>query len=128
MADDGRLLDEETARVVNAGRESASFLVDAARAQLQKVFIAFIIGLFAGYLLMRQWVWPTMEQRLITNPHVSVIYRTPFDVFLFQAKAGLFVGVCFALPLLIYYAREPLRQRGILPDLDLSWWKIGLLV
>jgi len=127
MGNGDRILDEDTARAVNAGRDAVGIAVGAARQRLQVVFGAFVVGLLAGYVAMRQWVWPFMEQSLITNPHVSVIYQTPFDVFLFQAKVGLFTGVCFALPVLGYYAREPLRRRGVVPDVSIPWWKVALL-
>lgn len=127
MSGSDRFLDPGTARAINTGRESARVLLRTAQKHLQRVFIVFLGGLFFGYIVMRQFVWPALKQTLITNPQVSVVYRNPADVFLIQFKIGLFTGVVFALPLIVYYARGPLEERDILPDLSVSWRQLTIV-
>jgi sec-independent protein translocase protein TatC len=48
----------------------------------------------------------------VVGSQVDIITRNPFDVILVQVKIGLFVGVALALPLLLYYSRDAIRDRG----------------
>jgi len=133
MSDSG-VISEDTARAVDTGRETIGALVGAARKRLQVVFIAFVVGLFGGIMAMRMYIWPALKRDLITklglDSSVEVIFQTPFDVILLQVKIGMVIGVLLALPVLLYYAKEPLAERDIIPDISLSVWHLvgGALV
>jgi len=119
----------ETARAIGTGRESLGVVLRAAQERLQHVFIAFVVGLLGGIFLMRLFVWPQLEADLLAS-EARVIAQTPFDVILMQVKIGLFAGVGAAIPVLLYHAREPLRERDIIPDVTVKRWHaavVGLL-
>ncbi|GAA0294832.1 twin-arginine translocase subunit TatC [Halarchaeum salinum] len=128
MSDSG-VISEDTARAVDTGRETIGVLVGAARKRLQVVFIAFVVGLFGGIMAMRMYIWPALKRDLITKlglgSSVEVIFQTPFDVILLQVKIGMVVGVLLALPILLYYAKAPLAERDIVPDVSLSIWHLA---
>ncbi|QLC33324.1 Sec-independent protein translocase TatC [Halarchaeum sp. CBA1220] len=129
MSDSG-VVSEDTARAVNSGRETIGVLLGTAQKRLQVVFIAFVVGLFGGIVAMRRYIWPALKADLITklglDASVDVIFQTPFDVILLQVKIGMIVGVVCALPILLYYAKQPLADRGIVPDVSLSRWQLAL--
>ncbi|SEW18097.1 Sec-independent protein translocase TatC [Halobacterium jilantaiense] len=119
----------ETARAIGTGRESIGVVLRAAQERLQHVFIAFVVGLLGGIFLMRLYIWPQLEADLLAA-EAQVIAQTPFDVILMQVKIGLFGGVAAAVPVLLYHAREPLRDRDIIPDVTVKRWHaavVGLL-
>ncbi|GGN11614.1 twin-arginine translocase subunit TatC [Halarchaeum nitratireducens] len=128
MSDSG-VISEDTARAVDKGRETIGVVVGAARKRLQVVFIAFVVGLFGGIMAMRTYIWPALKRDLITklglDSSVEVIFQTPFDVILLQVKIGMVVGVLLALPILLYYAKGPLAERDIVPDVSLSVWHLA---
>ncbi|WP_435100915.1 Sec-independent protein translocase TatC [Halarchaeum sp. P4] len=128
MSDSG-VVSEDTARAVNEGRETIGVLLGTAQKRLQVVFIAFVVGLFGGIIAMRKYIWPALKADLITklglDENVDVIFQTPFDVILLQVKIGMIVGVVFALPILLYYAKRPLAERGIIPDVSVSKWQLA---
>ncbi|MFC7167275.1 twin-arginine translocase subunit TatC [Halospeciosus flavus] len=124
MSGSSGMIDEDTARAVNTGRETIGVMLRTAQQRLQVVFIAFVVGLFAGIVAMRSYVWNRLKSDLLAHD-VPIIFQTPFDVILLQVKIGLGVGIVFAIPVLLYYAREPLERRGILPDIRVSRWKIA---
>ncbi|WP_435320112.1 twin-arginine translocase subunit TatC [Haloarchaeobius sp. TZWSO28] len=121
---------EDTARTINQGRESLGVLLRTAQKHLQKVFIVFLIGLLGTIYALRLFIWDFLrantQQRMSANvaEQVDVIARTPFDVILLQVKIGLVVGILFALPVLLYYARDSLAQRGFRPKVPLSRFQI----
>ncbi|GAD52185.1 twin-arginine translocation protein TatC [Halarchaeum acidiphilum MH1-52-1] len=123
MSDSG-VISEDTARAVDTGRETLGVFIGAARKRLQVVFIAFVVGLFGGIMAMRWFVWPALKRDLIRQlglgSSVEVIFQTPFDVILLQVKIGMVVGVILALPILLYYAKAPLAERDIVPDVSVS--------
>ncbi|MFB6133503.1 MAG: Sec-independent protein translocase TatC [Halanaeroarchaeum sp.] len=119
-------VDEDTARSIETGRQSIGVALRTAQEQLQKVFIAFVVGLLLAIVAMRSYVWPALKADLLAK-NASVIAQTPFDVILLQVKIGLVVGVLFALPVLGYYARAPLAERDIVPDVEIARWKLALL-
>ena len=106
--------------------ETVLGVVDEARANLQKVFIGFLIGLVATVWSLRAFLWDFLkgvtESELdeIGAAQVDIIVRTPFDVILLQVKIGLIVGALIAIPLLIYFGRDALHRRGILPRIPWS--------
>ncbi|GGM59011.1 sec-independent protein translocase protein TatC [Halarchaeum rubridurum] len=128
MSDSG-VISEDTARAVDKGRETIGVFVGAARKRLQVVFIAFVVGLFGGIMAMRTYIWPALKRDLITklglDSSVEVIFQTPFDVILLQVKIGMVVGVLLALPILLYFAKAPLAERDIVPDVSLSLWHLA---
>jgi sec-independent protein translocase protein TatC len=123
------LVDPGTARAIDSGRESLGVLFSSAQDRLQHVFIAFVVGMLGGIFAMRLYIWPQLEADLLASS-ARIIAQTPFDVILMQVKIGLFAGVGTAIPVLLYHAREPLRDRGIIPDVRVKRWHaavVGLL-
>jgi sec-independent protein translocase protein TatC len=104
-------------------------MIGAAQSHLRKVFIIFVVGLIGTIYALQEFIWTQMKADLNANPDIQIIAVTPFDVILLQVKIGLVVGLLLSLPLLIYYARGPLRERGLwVPDrLNLSRGLYGLL-
>ncbi|APW96935.1 translocase [Halobiforma lacisalsi AJ5] len=111
-------VDEDTARAINSGRETLGAMLSTAQTHLQKVFIVFVVGFMGAFYALRVYIWDFLEEtaQAEMSPYVAqstdVITRTPFEVILLQAKIGMFVGAIVALPALLYFAREPLRERG----------------
>ena len=123
-------IDEDVVRTVDSGRETLGAMLSAAQSHLQKVFLVFVAGLMLTIWALRAVVWTRMQADLHTNPNIQVVAVTPFDVILLQVKIGLVVGGLLALPFLLYYARDGLRERDLwIPDrVNLSRWKIAGLV
>ena len=119
-------LDEDTARSIESGRQAIGAVLKTAQQRLKVVFVAFVVGLFAGVIAMRVWIWPVLKADLLARG-ASVIAQTPFDVILLQVKIGLATGVIAALPVLGYYAKGPLAERDIVPDLSVPRWKLAVL-
>ncbi|WP_435334180.1 twin-arginine translocase subunit TatC [Haloarchaeobius sp. TZWWS8] len=121
---------EDTARTINEGRETLGVLLRQLQLHLQKVFIAFLIGLMGTIYALRLYVWDflrdntqqRMSQEVATQ--VDIIARTPFDVILLQFKIGLFVGIVFALPVLLYFGRDAIARRGFEPKTPLTRFQI----
>jgi len=120
------VIDEDTARTIDAGRETIGALLRAAQKELQKVFIVFVLGLLGSIWALRTFLWKALKentkQRMPPEiaAQVDIIARTPFDVILLQFKIGAVVGILLALPVLLYYAKEPLKRRGWTPDVPVS--------
>ncbi|WP_435359812.1 twin-arginine translocase subunit TatC [Haloarchaeobius sp. DFWS5] len=121
---------EDTARTINSGRETLGVMLRQLQLHLQKVFIAFLIGLMGTIYALRLYVWDFLrnntQQRMSQEvaSQVDIIARTPFDVILLQFKIGLFVGIVFALPVLLYFGRESLMRRGFNPETPISRFQI----
>lgn len=129
------VLDEDTARTLQAGRATAGQMLTAARDELRKVFIVFVVGLLGSIILLRAYVWDFLRENTKSRmasevaANVDIIVRTPFDVILIQVKIGLFVGIALAIPMILYYSRDALRRRGVESVVPLSRTKIaGFLV
>ncbi|SDX93753.1 twin-arginine translocase subunit TatC [Halopenitus persicus] len=129
-------LDEDTQETLTGGWESAKVVLRSIQKDLQKVFVVFLIGFLATFYALRIYIWDWLKGITVANMPVDVeaeleiIAQTPFEVILLQAKIGLVVGAVFALPALIYYARDGLRRRGMWPQSPIPRWKlasIGLL-
>jgi sec-independent protein translocase protein TatC len=118
------LVDPGTARAINSGRESVGVLLSSAQDRLQHVFIAFVVGMLGGIFAMRLYIWPQLEADLLASS-ARIIAQTPFDVILMQVKIGLFAGVGTAIPVLLYHAKEPLKERGIIPDVQVKRWHVA---
>ncbi len=119
-------LDEDTARQLESGRQALGAVLKTVQQRLKVVFVAFVVGLFAGVIAMRLWIWPVLKRDLLAKG-ASVIAQTPFDVILLQVKIGLATGVIAALPVLGYYAKGPLADRDLVPDLHVPRWKLGVV-
>ena len=115
-------LDEDVVRTVDSGRETLGAMIGAAQSHLRKVFIVFVVGLIGTIIALQEFVWDRMKADLNANPDIQIVAVTPFDVILLQVKIGLVVGILLSLPVLVYYARDALRERGLwLPDrIDVS--------
>jgi len=125
------VIDEDTARTIQTGRAAAGDMLVAARDQLRKVFIVFVVGLMGTIMALRLWIWDFLRENTKSRmasavaSNVDIITRTPFDVILVQVKIGLFVGIALALPMILYYSRDALRRRGIESVVPLSKAKVA---
>jgi len=117
-------MDEDTARTLNSGRETAGAMLATLQERLQRVFIAFVVGLFGGILVMRVWVWPQLRADLLAQG-ARIITQTPFDVILLQVKIGFILGVLVALPTLVVSARSHLGRRGLINNVPVARWKVA---
>ena len=120
------VINEDTARTIDAGRETIGALLRAAQKELQKVFIVSLVGLLGTIWALRTFLWKALKvntkQRMPPEiaAQVDIIARTPFDVILLQFKIGAVVAILFALPMILYYAKEPLKRRGWTPEVPIS--------
>ena len=128
------VVDEDTARAVNSGRETIGAMLSTAQEHLQKVFIVFLVGFVASFYALRSVGWPFLKEVTKSQmpsslaEQVTVIAVTPFDVILLQAKIGAIAGGVVALPVLLYYSRDSLRKRSWYPGAPIARWKIAILV
>ncbi len=129
-------LDEDTQQSIAAGRETAKAFLRSIQKDLQKVFIVFLLGFLGTFWALRIYVWDFLKGVTEANmtPEIAeqteIIAQTPFEVILLQAKIGLIIGGIVAIPPLIYFARDELRDRGMWPQSPVPRWKlaaIGLL-
>ncbi len=129
-------LDEDTQQSLAAGRESARAFLRSIQKDLQKVFIVFLLGFLGTFWALRVYIWDFLKKITEANmsaalaDEVDVIATTPFEVILLQAKIGLIVGAIVALPGLVYFGRDALRERGMWPQSSVPRWQlaaIGLL-
>ncbi|MFB6296004.1 MAG: twin-arginine translocase subunit TatC [Halobacteriales archaeon] len=124
MSEEGGLVDEDTRRAISAGRATVGEMLSAAKHDLRRVFLVFVVGLLVTIVAMREWIWPVLKADLLARG-AKVFAITPFDVILLQAKIGLFVGVVLSIPMLLYYARDPLKARGWYPQEGVANWKLA---
>ncbi|PSP56750.1 preprotein translocase subunit TatC [Halobacteriales archaeon QS_1_67_19] len=128
------IVDEDTARAVNSGRETLWAMLSTAQDHLRKVFVVFLLGFLASFYALRGIGWPFLKD--ITTAQMSeelaesikVVAVTPFDVILLQAKIGAVTGIIVAIPVLLYYARDSFRDREWYPESPIARWKIAGLV
>jgi sec-independent protein translocase protein TatC len=126
-------VDDDVRRSVARGRETLGALLSAAQTHLQKVAVVFLIAFLGSFYALWLYVWDRLKADLFVRlpadvaQQTSVIARTPFAVPLLQVKIALFVGAVAALPVLLYYARDALRERGHWPQVG-SRWKVALVV
>jgi len=109
-------------------------MLSAAQTQLKKVFLVFVTGMLLTIWGLRAFIWDRLREDLVYNrmdvttaEATDIIVVTPFDVILLQVKIGLIVGGMVALPMIVYYSRDALRERGHWPD-HIARWKIALVV
>ncbi|UPM43256.1 twin-arginine translocase subunit TatC [Halocatena salina] len=120
-------IDESTLRTIDDGRAAAGEILSDAQTELQKIFIVFALGFAGSFYLLRQWLFPYLKTRTITNTEASVNALTAFDVVLLQTKISMIGGILIATPVILYVSRKTLRDRGWLPDNPLSLWQLILL-
>ena len=123
--------DEDTARAVASGRETAGAMLSTAQGNLQRVFLWFLLGMLGSFFALRMYVWDFFKEELLykqmdaaTSAAVSVVAVTPFDVILLQVKIGLVVGIIVAIPAVLWYSRAALRRRGFWPSERIPRWKV----
>jgi len=120
-------VDDDTKRAVASGRDTAFAMLGTAKSHARKAFLVFVLGLFLTVYSLRKFIWDTLKADLNANPNINVIAVTPFDVILLQVKIGLVVGVLLAIPVVIYYSRDALRERGWWPQGRVSRWQLAVL-
>ncbi|PSQ02419.1 preprotein translocase subunit TatC [Halobacteriales archaeon QS_5_70_17] len=118
-------IDEDTMRTVAEGRAAMGEMLRAAQKDLQKVAVVFLVGLLGTILYLYYYGWAVLKRDLLSHTEADVFAITPFDVILLQAKIGLIVGAILALPVLIYFARDALRDRGYWPAEKVPRWKLA---
>jgi sec-independent protein translocase protein TatC len=127
------IVDEDTARAFNSGKESIGAVLSTIQTHLQKVFIVFVIGFLGTFWGLRVYIWDwlygvtTSQMAPEVLDRVQIVVTTPFEVILLQVKIGLVVGVIVSIPPLLYFARHELRARGMLPEAPIARWKIASL-
>lgn len=119
-------VDEDTARAINTGRETIGAMLSSLQTHLQKVFIVFVAGFLGSFYALRIWIWDFLEQTATSEMNqvvadaTEIITRTPFEVILLQAKIGMLVGIIVAIPALLYFSRQKLRERGFRSKVPIS--------
>ncbi|GAB3691937.1 hypothetical protein GCM10028857_29920 [Salinarchaeum chitinilyticum] len=111
------VVDEDTARAVNAGRETIGGMLSELQRELKKVFLVFVVAFLGTILSLRWWIWDYLES--VTKAQMSdavaaevdIIARTPFDVILMQIKIGAIVGIALAVVFGLYLARKAIVGR-----------------
>ncbi|AGN01057.1 Sec-independent periplasmic protein translocase [Salinarchaeum sp. Harcht-Bsk1] len=111
------VVDEDTARAVNAGRETIGGVLSEAQRELKKVFLVFVFAFLGTILALRWWIWDYLEavtkaqMNESVAQEVDIIARTPFDVILMQVKIGVIVGIVLASVVGLYLARKAILGR-----------------
>jgi len=123
-------LDEDTMRSVQSGRETVGSMLRAAQKHLQKVFIVWVVGLVGTIYALQEFLWDRLKADMIerTAEEADIVAVTPFDVILLQVKIGAVIGILLALPFLIYYSRDALRERDLWPADRVPLWKLWSLL
>ena len=125
-------LDDATLRTIDEGRETVGAMLRSAQKDLQKIFVAFVVGFVGTFYSLYYWLWNVLKRATLAQLHpyidthqVQIIATTPFDVVLLQAKIALVVGIVVAFPLFLYFARKPLIERDLWPSIEYSFWKVA---
>ncbi|MFT4892024.1 MAG: sec-independent protein translocase protein TatC, partial [Halobacteriales archaeon] len=113
------VVDEDTMRSLESGRQSLASTLRVVQKHLQKAFIVFIIGMLGTVYAMRLYVWDFLATNArsrigVTDPafgQIKIIAQTPFDVILLQVKIGIVVGIILVIPTLLFLARDSVRER-----------------
>jgi sec-independent protein translocase protein TatC len=126
-------LDADTRRALGETTDTARAMLRSAQKDLQKVFIVFLVGFLGTFYALRLYIWDFLRNvtesrmRADVGESFEIIAQTPFDVILLQAKIGLVVGILIAVPIFLYFARDALRERGLLPQTPVSRWKLVVI-
>ncbi|WP_122088116.1 twin-arginine translocase subunit TatC [Halalkalicoccus subterraneus] len=124
------IVDEDTARSLDSGRQTIGAVLSTIQTHLQKVFIIFVVGFLGTFYALRAVVWDWL--RAVTESEMpaqvaaqhEIIVTTPFEVILLQAKIGIVAGIIIAIPPLLYLSRHELRARGYWPQTPIARWKL----
>ncbi|KYH25178.1 Sec-independent protein translocase protein TatC [Halalkalicoccus paucihalophilus] len=125
------IVDEDTARSLDSGRQTIGAVLSTVQTHLQKVFIIFVVGFLGTFYALRAVVWDWLRAVTISGmpPDVlerfDIIVTTPFEVILLQAKIGIVAGIVVAIPPLLYLSRHELRARGYWPRTPIARWKFA---
>jgi len=124
------VVDEDTARAVNAGRETIGGMLSELQRELKKVFLVFVVAFVGTILSLRWWIWDYLESVTKAQMNdavaqeVDIIARTPFDVILMQVKIGAIVGIVIASVFGIYLARKAILTRIEDTGVEVTWGKL----
>jgi sec-independent protein translocase protein TatC len=128
-------IDEDAARAVATGRETAGAMLSTAQSNLKRVFLFFLVGMLGAFFALRWYVWDVLKRDVLyaqmdeaTRQATTVVATTPFEVILLQVKVGLIVGVVVAVPSVVWYSREALKRRGYWPAEHIPRWKVAALL
>jgi len=127
-------LDADTRQTLGETAATGRAMLRAAQKDLQKVFIVFLIGFLGTFYALRLYIWEFLRDvtearmRADVGESFEIIAQTPFDVILLQAKIGLIIGIIFAVPAFLYFARDALRVRGWWPQTPIARWKVATIV
>lgn len=127
------IVDEDTARNLDSGRQTIGAVLSTIQTHLQKVFIIFVVGFLGTFYALRLFIWDWL--RAVTESEMpaqvadqhEIIVTTPFEVILLQAKIGIIAGILIAIPPLLYLSRHELRARGYWPQTPIARWKLVLM-
>lgn len=124
------IVDEDTARSLDSGKQTVGAVLSTIQTHLQKVFIIFVIGFLGTFYALRAVVWDWLQAvtesempAAVADQH-DIIVTTPFEVILLQAKIGIVAGILIAIPPLLYLSRHELRDRGYWPQTPIPRWKL----
>jgi sec-independent protein translocase protein TatC len=128
-------LDEDTAQTLASGRQTVGSMLGAAQSHLKKVFLVFVLFLILTIWALRAFLWDRLKQDLVYKQMseevaevTEIVAITPFEVILLQIKIGIVVGIVASIPVLLWYSRDALRERGFYPDSKIPRWKIAAFV
>jgi sec-independent protein translocase protein TatC len=128
-------MDEDTARAVASGRETAGAMLSTAQSNLKRVFLFFLLGMLGAFFTLRWYVWDLLKEDVLyaqmdgaTREATTVVATTPFEVILLQVKVGLIVGVVVAVPSVVWYSREALKRRGYWPSDRIPRWQVAAIL
>ncbi|WP_247730704.1 twin-arginine translocase subunit TatC [Halovivax limisalsi] len=128
------VVDEDTARAVQSGRETVGSMISSAQGDLQKIFVVFLVGFLGTFYTLRIWIWDFLRATAKAEMNdtlagaTDLITRTPFEVILLQAKIGLLFGVIVAIPAFVYFSRDAIRRRGYQSAVPVSKWFVAAFV
>jgi len=127
-------IDEDTARTIASGRETAGAMLSSIQSDLKRVFLVFLVGMLGAFFALRWYVWDVLKEDVLysgmsdaAREATVVVATTPFEVILLQVKIGLLVGVIVAVPALVWYSRDALKRRGFWPADTIPRWKIATM-
>jgi len=127
-------IDEDTARTLASGRETAGAMLSSVQSDLKRIFLVFLVGMLGAFFALRWYVWDVLKQDVLysgmsdaAREATVVVATTPFEVILLQVKIGLLVGVIVAVPAVVWYARDALKRRGFWPGEGIPRWKVVMV-
>ncbi len=124
-------IDEDTARTLASGRETAGAMLSSVQHDLKRIFLVFLVGMLGAFFALRWYVWDILKQDVLysgmsdaARESTVVVATTPFEVILLQVKIGLIVGVVTAVPAVVWYGRGALKSRGYWPGQEVPRWRV----